>query len=109
MTQLEMTTSTERVGQRDVLDVALDELDVLDAGLGGVGAREVEHLVGHVQADGLAGRADAAGADEHVGAGARAEVEHGLALVQVGDRGRHAAAQRGLDRRLAARRRPRSS
>ena len=34
MTQLEITTSTRVVGQRDVLDVALEELDVLDAGLG---------------------------------------------------------------------------
>ena len=41
--------------------------------------------------------ADAAGADQHVGAGAGAEVEHGLALVEVGDRGRDAAAERGGD------------
>src|SRR4029450_8254377 len=34
---------------------------------------------------------------ERVGARARAEVEDGLALVQVGHRGRHAAPQRGLD------------
>ena len=56
ITQLEMTTSTERVGQRDLLDVALEELDVLDAGRGRVGAREREHLVGHVEPDRLAGR-----------------------------------------------------
>ena len=43
--------------------------------------------------------ADAAGGDEHVGAGARAEIEHRLALVEVGDRGGNAAAERGLDRR----------
>ena len=39
------------VGQRDLLEVALEELDVLDAGRGGVGAREREHLVGHVEPD----------------------------------------------------------
>ena len=66
--------------------------------VGGVGAREREHLVGHVEPDGAAARADAAGADEDVGAGAGAEVEHGLARVQVGDRGRDAAAQRGAER-----------
>ena len=65
-------------------------------------AREREHLVGHVQADRAAGRADAAGADEHVGAGARAEVEDRLALVQVRHGGRHAATQRRVKRRLGA-------
>ena len=39
------------VGERELLEVALDELDVRDAGLGGVGARELEHLVGHVEPD----------------------------------------------------------
>ena len=39
------------VWQRDLLDVALHELDVLDARVGGVGAGELEHLVGHVEAD----------------------------------------------------------
>ena len=65
----------------------------------GVRAGEVEHLVGHVESDRSAGRSDAAGADEDVGAGAGPEVEHGLAVVQVGDRGRHAAAERRVDRR----------
>ena len=88
------------VGERDVLDVALDELDVVDARFGGVRAGELEHLVGHVEPDRLAARADAAGGDQHVGAGAGAEVEHRLALVQVGDRGRDAAAERGVDGRL---------
>ena len=50
MTQLEMTTSTRCVGERDLLDVPLDELDVRDPGLACVRAREVEHLVGHVEA-----------------------------------------------------------
>jgi hypothetical protein len=87
----------EVLGQRDLLEVALEELGVLDPGGGRVGAREREHLVGHVEPDGLAGGADAAGADQHVGAGPGAEVEHGLALVEVGDRGGNAAAERRGD------------
>src|SRR4051794_17084324 len=87
------------VRERDVLDVALDELDIVDAGLGGVPVGEGEHLVGHVQADRAAGGPDAAGADEDVRAGTGAEVEDRLALVQFGDGGRPAAAERGLDRR----------
>ena len=98
ITQLEITTSTEFGGQRQVLDVALEELGVGGPGLGGVVAGEFEHLVGHVEPDRAAGGTDAAGRDEHVGASTGAEVEHGLALVQVGDRGRHAAAQRRRDR-----------
>ena len=48
-----------RVGERDLLDVALDELGVVDAGLGGVGPCEREHLVGHVEADRAPAGADA--------------------------------------------------
>jgi hypothetical protein len=79
------------VGQGDVLQVAPQELDVLDPGRGGVGAREREHLAGHVEADGLAGHTDAAGADEHVRPCAGAEVQDGLSLVQVRNGGRDAA------------------
>ena len=86
--------------QRDLLDVAAQPLDVGDAGLGLVAAREVEHLVGHVQPVGQARRADAAGGQQHVDPAAGAEVEHGLALVQLGDRDRVAAAQRGEHRGL---------
>ena len=83
------------VGQRHVLDRALDELDVLDPGLALVAPRQLEHLVGHVEAVGLAGRADAPGREQDVDPAARAEVEDRLALVQVGDRGRVAAAEAG--------------
>ena len=82
-----------RVVERHVLEIALHELDVVHARLGGVGARELEHLIGHVEPDRLPGGADAARGDQHVGAGARPEVEHGLAVAQVRDRGRHAAAR----------------
>ena len=93
MTQLEMITSTESSGSGIVLDRALDELDVLDPGLALVGAGQLEHLVGHVEAVGLAGRADAARREQDVDPAAGAEVEDRLALVQVGDRGRVAAAE----------------
>ena len=103
ITQLEMITSTESSGSGIVLDLALEELDVLDARLTLVLAGELEHLVGHVEAVGLAGRADAPGREQHVDAAARAEVEHGLALVEVGDRGRVAAAERRELRRVRQR------
>ena len=71
------------VGQRDVLDLALQELDVLDAGLALILSRQRQHLVGHVEAVGLARRTDAPGRQQHVDAAARAEVEHGLAGFQL--------------------------
>ena len=45
------------VGQRNVLDLALQELDVLQAGLPLVLARQRQHLVRHVEPVGLARRA----------------------------------------------------
>ena len=81
-----------------LLDLALEELDVLDAGLLLVLAREREHLVGHVEPIGLAGGADAAGRQEHVDPAATAEVEHDLTREQVGERRRVAAAEAGEHR-----------
>ena len=91
-------TSTEPFGQRDLLDVAPDELDVLHPRLRRVRTREREHLVGHVQANRLPARTDAPGRDEHVRARARPEVKDRLTLAQVRDRRRDAAAERGVDR-----------
>jgi hypothetical protein len=81
-----------------VLQVALEELDVPHAGIGSVRARELEHLVGHVKTDRATCGADAAGADQHVRTRPGAKVQDRLALVQVGDRSRHAAAERRLQR-----------
>ena len=100
ITQLEITTSTEFGGQRDLLDHALQEVHVRHARLARVLLREREHLVGHVEPVGSAGRPDALGREDHVDPAARAEVEHGLALVQLGDRGRVAAAERRQHRRI---------
>ena len=88
ITQLEITTSTLASASGIVLDLPLSELDVLDPGLGWFARASVEHLVGHVEADRLAGRADAAGGDQHVDPAAGAEVENGLACAQIGDGGR---------------------
>ena len=87
-----------RVGQRDVLDVALEELDVLGARVGGVAPGEVEHLVGHVEAVRVPGRPHAPGRQQHVDPPARTQVEHGLALAQLGDRGGVPAPEARQDR-----------
>ena len=99
----------DRLGrQRDRLDVALEELDVGGAGLGGVALGEREHLVGHVEAEGAAGRADPLRRQQDVDPAARAEVEDPLALVEVGDGGRVAAAEGRQDGRVRAARRARA-
>ena len=82
------------------LDLPLQKLDVPDPRLPLVFAGEREHLVGHVQAVGLAGRANPPGREQHVDPAAGAQVEHHLALVQLGERGGVAAAQRGEHRFL---------
>ena len=71
------------VGQRNVLDLALEELDVGGAGLALVFARQGEHVVGHVEAVGLARGPDAARGEQHIDAAAGAEVEHRLAGLAV--------------------------
>jgi hypothetical protein len=58
-------------------------------------ARQLEHLVRHVEAVSRAARADTAGREQHVDAAARPEVEDPLSLVELGDRGRVAAPERG--------------
>ncbi len=53
-----------------------------------------EHLVGHVEPVGDARLADAPRGQDHVDAATRTEIEHGLALVQIGDRDRIATTKR---------------
>ena len=98
MTQLEMITSTEASGSGICSISPLQELDVRDAGLPLVLPRQRQHLVGHVEAVGLAGRPDAARREQDVDAAARSEVEHHLSLMQLGERGGIAAPERGEDR-----------
>ena len=70
----------------------LQEVDVRDIRLARVPLREREHLVGHVEPVHGAG-GPTRRPREHVDAAARAEVEHRLALVQLGDRDRVPAAE----------------
>src|SRR2546430_4349144 len=86
------------VGQRDVLDLASQELDVLDVRLPLVVSRQREHLVGHVQPVRLARRPYPLGGQEDVDASTRAEVQHRLPWPEVGERRRVAAAERRGDR-----------
>ena len=79
------------VGQGNVFDFALEEFDVFDAGFALVLAGQREHLIGHVEAVGFAGGADAAGGEQDVDAAAGAEVEDRFAGVQFGQGGGVAA------------------
>ena len=57
MTQLEMTTSTDASASGMSSMWPLTNSAFVTPAARGVGARELEHLVGHVQADDAAGRA----------------------------------------------------
>jgi len=83
------------VGQRNGLDLALEKLDVGRARLALIVAGQRQHLVGHVEAIGLALRADAARDSSTSMPPPEAEIEHGFARLQLGERGRVAAAERG--------------
>ncbi len=95
ITQFDMITSTRRVRQRDMLDLAAEEFGVRHAGGALILACERQHLVGHVEAVRLAGGAHAPRGEEHVDAAARAEIQDGLAGMQLGERGGISAAERG--------------
>jgi hypothetical protein len=60
-------------------------------------ARDRQHLVGHVDADGAPLGPDLARRDEHVDAGARPEIDHRLAGLRRGGRHGAAAAVEALD------------
>src|SRR5581483_5558995 len=87
-----------RKGNR--FDLALEELDVRRACFGRVPPRELQHVAGHVESVGLPLRTDAARRQQHVDASARSEIEHRLARLQLGERSRIAAAERGEHRRF---------
>jgi hypothetical protein len=88
------------VGQRDVLDAAVQELSVRRARGGGVSLGQLDHLRGGVQAVGLPSEADAAGGQQHVDPAPGPQVQDSLAGPQPGDRHRVAAAQAGSHRGL---------
>ncbi len=95
MTQLEMMTSTELSGSGNIFDFALQEFDVGGAGFLLVRVGERQHFVGHVEAVGLAGGADAAGGEQYVDAAAGAEIEDDFAGIELSEGGGIAAAERG--------------
>src|SRR5213080_2460727 len=86
--------------QRNILDFALEKLDVGHAGLGLIRAREGEHFVRHVQAVGFARGSDALGGQQDVDATAGTEVQNGLAGVEAGEGGGVAATERREHRSL---------
>ena len=88
------------VGQRDVLDFAFQELDIGDARLLLVFARQRQHVVRHVQTVGFAGWADALCREQHIDAAAGAKIENSFSGPKIDQRGRIAAPERGLDRFL---------
>ena len=92
------------IGKRDVLDFALEELDVFDARLLLVLPSKCEHLVGHVETVGFSCWADALCGKKNVDTAAGAEVENRFTGIQRGERGGIAAAKRGQNgfRRQAA-------
>ena len=83
------------VWQRNVLDLPFEEFDVGNAGLAFVFIGERKHFIGHIEAVGSAGGADAAGGEQHVNAAAGAEVEHYFTRTQFGERGGIATTERG--------------
>ena len=87
-------------GQRNLLDDALEEVRVRDSRVARVLLGEGKHLVRHVQPVGDPGGPDPLGREDHVDSAPGAEVEHGVALVEVRDGGRVSAPERRQRRRL---------
>ena len=73
--------------ERQILDAAFAELDVRVTDPlrhdRRVPARDLQHFVGHVDADDLSVRPDDLRGDETDFSGPAAEIEHGLALAQI--------------------------
>src|SRR5712664_2679741 len=85
------------VRQRNVFNGAFQKFDVFDAGFFLVLAGEGEHFVGHVQAVGFAGRADAFCGKDDIDAAAGTEIEDDFAGLKLREGGWIAAAERGSD------------
>src|SRR6267142_1452314 len=85
------------VRQRNVLNGALEEFDVFDAGFFLSFAGEREHFVRHVQTVSLAGGADAFCGEDDVDAAARAEIENDFAGLKLRESRWIAATERSSD------------
>ena len=88
------------VGQRDVLDMAVQEAGVGDSRLRCASTGEGEHVGAGVQAVGGADGADSAGGEQDVQAAAGTEIQDSLARLEDGHRQGITAAQTGAQRRL---------
>ena len=97
ITQLEITTSTEAAGSGIASISPLRKWTFRTPDSRDVPLSEREHLVRHVEPVGRPGRADPLRGQDHVDAPTRPEIEHGLALAQLGDRRGVPATQRGED------------
>ncbi len=82
---------------RELLDEALADLGIVEPRLCDAGPCAVEHLGGHVDADDAARRADPTGCQQHVQTGPAAEIDDGVAGLDLGERQWIAAAERGVD------------
>ena len=98
ITQLEMITSTEPSGSGIASIWPRRNSAFCAPACARVGPGQVQHLLGHVQAVRLPGRADPAGRQQHVDAAAGAQVQHRLPGMQVRHRDRVAAAEAGPHR-----------
>ena len=74
------------IGQGDILDLALEKLDVCHPGLSLIFAGQGQHVVGHVEPIGLARRPNALGGKQHIDAAARAKVQHRFPRLQFNQR-----------------------
>ncbi len=84
MTQLEMMTSTELSGSGMFSISPFRNSTLSMPGLALVFVGQRQHFVGHVEAVGLAGGADAPCGEQDVDAAAGAEVEHDLTGIKLG-------------------------
>jgi hypothetical protein len=85
------------VGNRQVFEFAEAEFDIARANAGCVVTRLFQHLIGHVDADDMTGRANPLRRQKTVEAGTAAEVDDCLAGLQGGNCQRIAAAEPKVD------------
>ena len=69
------------VGERDALDLPLEELHVRGPGLASVASGQLQHLIGHVQPVDMAAQAHPLSAEKYISTPTRPQVQDGFALV----------------------------
>src|SRR6185312_16497523 len=69
------------IGQRDVLYLSFEKLDILHARFALVLACQGEHVIRHIETVSFAGRPDPTSGKQHINAAARAEIEDGFTGV----------------------------